>query len=477
MRARPPNKVTRREAAAQPHSTCCDTCQRARLGYFVRRAAYRMDTPSLTPASDHKPRVFYGWRLVALSGFIMMLAHVPLFHAMGVWAVALEREFGWSRTQIGLALTFTRIEGGLMGPVEGYLTDRLGTRRMVIMGLFFLAAGFLLLSQVDGLWMFYTAYVVMAVGQGFGGWLPLMTMLNHWFVRRRASAIGWANVGSRLGALFLVPTIAWAIDPDSERLGWRMTALLLAVFTLVVAVPLARLIRDRPQDSGLLPDGGPLPRTDAARGPATSQPISPAPHTDLTAAQALRTSAFWLISFGHGFTSMVLLAIMAHLGLLMEDAGFSVQTTAWLVSVYTAVSMVFQLVGGYIGDRMPKRIALFIFSTLQAAGVVVLTFSTSTPMLVLFAVLFGIGFGGRNPLTVAIRGDYFGQTSFGKILGLSTVPMNILMLVAPPFAGWMRDVRGDYILAFWVLAGCSFLGGLCFLFARNPRPAPSPSAR
>ena len=429
----------------------------------------------MTPASDRKPRVFYGWWLVALSGFIMMLAHVPLFHAMGVWAVALEREFGWSRTQLGLALTFTRIEGGLMGPVEGYLTDRLGTRRMVTMGLFFLAAGFLLLSQVDGLWMFYTAYVVMAVGQGFGGWLPLMTMLNHWFVRRRASAVGWANVGSRLGALFLVPTIAWAIDPDYERLGWRMTALLLAVFTVVVAVPLARLIRDRPQDYDLLPDGGPIRRTDKARSSTTSPHISPTPSPDLTAAQALRTPAFWLISFGHGFTSMVLLAIMAHLGLLMEDAGFSVQTTAWLVSVYTAVSMVFQLVGGYVGDRMPKRIALFIFSSLQAAGVVVLTFSTSTSMLI--AVLFGIGFGGRNPLTVAIRGDYFGQTSFGKILGLSTVPMNILMLVAPPFAGWIRDVHGDYTLAFWVLAACSFLGGLCFLFAKNPRLASSPPAR
>ena len=225
----------------------------------------------------------------------MMLAHVPLFHAMGVWAVALEREFGWSRTQLGLALTFTRIEGGLMGPVEGYLTDRLGTRRMVIMGLFFLAAGFLLLSQIDSLWMFYLAYVVMAVGQGFGGWLPLMTMLNHWFVRRRASAVGWANVGSRLGALFLVPTIAWAIDPDYERLGWRMTALLLAVFTIVVAVPLTRLIRDRPQDYDLRPDGGPRRQTDETRSTqssAVSQPISSAPSPDLTAAQALRTPAF-----------------------------------------------------------------------------------------------------------------------------------------------------------------------------------------
>ena len=165
---------------------------------------------------------------------------------------------------------------------------------------------------------------------------------------------------------------------------------------------------------------------------------------------------------------MVLLAIMAHLGLLMEDAGFSVQTTAWLVSLYTAVAMVFQLVGGYVGDRIPKRIALFIFSSLQAAGVVVLAFSTSAFMLILFATLFGIGFGGRNPLTVAIRGDYFGQASFGKIQGLSTVPMNILMLLAPPFAGWMRDTRGDYTTAFLILAGFGFLGGICFLFAKRP---------
>ncbi len=202
--------------------------------------------------------VFYGWWLVVISGFVMMLAHVPLFHAMGVWAVALEREFGWSRTQLGLAFTFTRIEGGLMGPVEGYLTDRIGTRRMVLIGLLVLGVGFLLFSRIQNLWMFYLAYVVMAVGQGFGGWLPLMTMLTHWFERQRSMAMGWANMGSRLGALLLVPTIAWAIDPDYNRLGWQTTALLLGIFTLVVALPISRLIRNRPQDYNLLPDGQPL---------------------------------------------------------------------------------------------------------------------------------------------------------------------------------------------------------------------------
>ncbi len=419
--------------------------------------------------------IFYGWWLVGLSGFIMLLANVPLFHAMGVWAVALEREFGWTRTQLGLALTFTRIEGGLMGPLEGYLADRLGTRRMILIGLLILSGGFLLFSQVEHLWMFYLAYVVMAVGQGFGGWLPLMTMLNHWFARRRATAVGWANVVSRLGALILVPVIAWAIDPDDPQLGWRTTALVLGLFTLVVALPLSRLIRDRPQEYGLLPDGEPPSLTQPRPTPAQAGRPAAQPATgqaDHTTAQAVRTSAFWFIAFGHGFTSMVIIAIMTHLGLLIVDAGFDVPTAAWVVSVYTAVAMVAQLVGGYVGDRIPKRIALCIFSTVQATGVLVLTYATTLPLLVLFACLFGLGFGGRNPLTIAIRGEYFGQAAFGKILGLSTVPMNILMLVAAPFAGWVRDTQGSYELAFLSLAGCSFVGGVCFLLARKPELEP-----
>ncbi len=430
----------------------------------------------LTSQFSYLPRrvrgVFYGWWLVAISGFVMVLASVPLFHAMGVWAVALEREFGWSRTQLGFALTFTRIEGGLMGPLEGYLTDRMGTRHMVLLGLLILGVGYLLFSQVQNLWMFYLAYIVMALGQGLGGWVPLMTMLNHWFARRLATAIGWANVGSRLGALLLVPAIAWAIDPDHDRLGWQPTALLLGVFSLVVALPISRLIRNRPQDHNLMPDGEPLvspATTTAPQGVAPPQRgEAERIDADLTASQALRTPAFWLISFGHGFTSMAILAIMAHLGLLMEDQGFSVQTTAWLVALYTAVATVFLLVGGYIGDRIPKRIALFIFASIQAGAVVVLAFSSSIEMFYLFAILFGIGFGGRSPLTVAIRGDYFGRAAFGKILGLSSVPMNVLLLVAAPFAGWMRDTQGTYTTAFLVLAGLNLLGGVCFLVARRP---------
>ncbi|MEC9445739.1 MAG: MFS transporter, partial [Chloroflexota bacterium] len=369
-------------------------------------------------------------------------------------------------------LTFTRVEGGLMGPIEGYLTDKVGARRMVFIGMIILGGAFIFFAQVQNLWMFYLAYIFMAVGQGLGSWIPLMTMLNRWFHRRRAMALGWSNMGSRLGALVLVPLIAWSIDPDQDRLGWRMTATILGVFMIVVAGPISRLIHNQPQDIGLLPDGD-KPATQPAANAGESHAAS-SYEADFTASEALRTPAFWLIAFGHGFTSMVILAIMAHLGLLMVDKGYQVQDAAFVVSVYTAVAMGFQLVGGYVGGKVPIRLALAFFTSLQAMGVVVLVFADSLPSIYAFAVLFGAGFGGRNPLTVAIRGEYFGSASFGKILGFSTVPMNLLLLIAAPLVGWMRDIQGDYTDAFLVMVVTNLAGAACFLLAKRPQNKTAP---
>ena len=170
---------------------------------------------------------------------------------------------------------------------------------------------------------------------------------------------------------------------------------------------------------------------------------------------------------------MVIIAIMAHLGLLMVDKGFEIQDAAFVVTIYTAVAMGFQLVGGYVGGRIPVRFALAFFTSLQALGVVVLVFADTMTMFYAFAVLFGAGFGGRNPLTVAIRGEYFGSASFGKILGLSTVPMNLLLLIAAPLVGWMRDVQGDYTDAFLVMVLTNIAGAVCFILAKRPVRKPA----
>ena len=408
---------------------------------------------------------FYGWWMVVVGGFIMVITSVPIFQATAVWAVALEFQFGWSRTQLGLALSFTRVEGSITGPIAGYLVDRMGTRFMVFTGLMVLTIGFFLFSQVQNLWMLYLAYFIMSVGQGQAGWLTVMTMMNHWFLRHRGLAMGLAMMGMGIGTLVLIPVIAWLINPDADRLGWRHTAEIFAVVALVSSFILPKIIRNKPEDIGEQPDGD-SPGQNAPTESGTSQGK---PELELTIGQALRTQAFWCISFGHGFGSMAVLAIMSHLGLLLRDMGHDVQTAGWVITVQTGVSIVFQFFGGWIGDRMPKNIALFIFTALQGVGVIFLVLGPHIFYFYAFAVLFGIGFGGRTPLTTAIRGDYFGRASFGKILGISTVPMNLLLLISGPLVGFMRDEIGDYNNAFLLMAGLNLLGAALFLIARRPK--------
>jgi sugar phosphate permease len=282
-----------------------------------------------------------------------------------------------------------------------------------------------------------------------------------------ASAMGWANWISRGGALIIIPLMDFAIH---SNIGWQGTALTLAIVVFGAAIPLSFVIRNRPEDMGLEPedDARPSPRG-AAGGQGT-----PAPQ-GLTAQEAIRTPAFWLIAVGHGLTSMIILAIFTHLGLFLKDADYENQVGR-VVTTYTFVAMWAQLIGGYVGDRYSKRLCLFIFTSIQAAAVVMLTFSTQLWMFYAFAVVFGLGFGGRNPLTTSIRGEYFGRGNFGKILGISTIPMNILLLGAGPFAGYMYDWQQSYTVAFLVLAGFNFLGGVCFLFARRPRIPTAPAA-
>lgn len=416
--------------------------------------------------------IFYGWWLVGVSGFVMVISTTPMFHAMGLWFVALESAFGWNRTQLSVAFALTRVEGGILGPVEGYLTDKLGTRRLVFIGLTIMGVGFLMLGQTHSLSMFYAAYLVMALGSGIGSWLPLMTMLNNWFDKKRAMAIGWSSSISRFGSLLVIPAIAWSVDPEQDRLGFRLTATIIGLVLIILAFPLSRLIRNRPEEYGLLPDGDTPVRSESSNSADAKAERSQARDASVvgfTVGQALRTRAFWLISIGHGFTSMVLIALMAHLAPMLTDRGHSIQTAAFVVTVYTATSMFFQLIGGYIGDRIPKRYALFVFTCIQASGVFVLTYGPETlSVAYVFAVLFGIGFGGRNPLTVSIRGEYFGRRSFGKIMGVSQVPMNVLLLIAPTMAGIMRDVQGNYTMAFGILAVLNVLGAFLFLMARKP---------
>lgn len=420
--------------------------------------------------------VFYGWWLTGVGALVMALGTVPLFQGLPVWNPVLRNAFGWSAGQMSWAFAMTRLEGGLMGPVEGLLIEKLGPRRMVFIGMTILGAGFLLFSQVRELWHLYAVFFMMSMGAAMGTWLPMMTVMNHWFIRRKTRAMSLVMEGFAIGGIILPLLLAWAVggaDPNiSERYGWRAAAFGIGVIIIALAFPLSRLVRNRPEELGLRPDGDP-PTPDAAQ---SRSPRHSGDATGFTWQEAIRTRDFWLISFGHATSSIVIVSIMVHLGLLLDDRGFSLGTISAVVATYTAVNAIFILVGGFLGDRIPIKLAAFGFSAFQSVAVVVLVLAHSAPLLFLFAVLLGIGFGGRTPVTTSIRGVYFGRKAFAAITGISMVPMNILLFSAPLFAGYMRDITGKYDVAFLTIAVVCLLGSCLFLLLGKPK-VPGPQTR
>jgi MFS family permease len=418
-------------------------------------------------------RVFYGWWLAGVAATVMAVGNVPFLQGTTVWNPVLEAHFGWGRGQMSWAFAFARAEGGLMGPVEGFLIERLGPRRMVLIGLMILGGGFLILGSIQQLWHLYLAFIVMSLGVGLGTWLPMMTALNSWFIRRRSTAMGIAMEGFSLGGVFLIPVMAWAIgsiEPGgSDGYGWRATALGIGVFLMTLAFPISQLVRNRPEEYGQRPDGDTSERSSAVTHRAEAPP-GDSEERDFTWQQALRTRTFWLITIGHACSTTVIVTVAVHLGLMLGDRGFSLQMVGWVVSTYTAVGALFTLVGGYVGDRVPIRIALFGFSAVQSVAIAILFVNESTYIAFVFAVLMGIGFGGRIPLTTAVRGVYFGRRAFASITGISMLPMNLFLIAAPLFAGYMFDFTGSYEVPFITVAVVSFLGSAMFLLLGKPSP-------
>ena len=343
-------------------------------------------------------------------------------------------------------LTMTLLVGSIgLPPVVGYFSDRVGSRRVTLYGLIILTGAVFLLGMARGLWILYPVTAALTVGRSLSGWVPQMTILSRWFVRRRATAIGLTLMCSSIGGLVLVRFAQWETDPS----GWRLIAL--GMLALATAVLVFARLRDRPEDVGLLPDGG-LPATPQASVPTT---------------KALRTRAFWLIVLGDGFASIGVYAITVAVLADTHGTGVSRGTTSIIFLVQACVTYGFYLVGGLVGDRTSKSAALVLFTGVQTLGLVVLALTGSLPLFIMAATIIGMGVGGRAPLTVAALADYFGTGSLGKTLGLFALFSGLLAYVGGPYAGSVRILLGDHGTLL-VFAGLSLIGMVLFLKAEHP---------
>ena len=400
--------------------------------------------------------VFYGWWLVGVAAFLLTLMSLTVFQGLGTILVALERQFGWSRTALSGAFSLARVEGAILGPVEGFLVDRVGTRKMVFIGYILMGLGFLWLGQVETLWAFYASFMLITLGSGLGGWLAIIAMVNNWFTRQRTFAMASAMSGIHFGGL-LVPLLALVI----EAFELSGAATIIGVFLLIVGGPAAKAIRNHPEDMGLQPDGDSENSSESV--------LTEDDEPDFTAAQALRTPAFWILTVMQVASSVAIVTLALHLVPKLTDMGMTLSGAGTVVLTYTIVVVSSQFLSGYFAYRLPKTLMIAIFLAIQGIALTIIAFADTIFLAYIFAVLYGIGFGGRNPLTTAIRGEYFGRKAFATIMGISQFPMNIGMIGAPLFAGYMFDTTNSYVIPFSVFAILTFFGAFLMLFVKKPR--------
>jgi MFS family permease len=388
-----------------------------------------------------------------------------MFHAYGAYVVKLREEFGWSKTLLSAAFAMARAESGIFGPLQGWLTDRFGPRVLIRTGMSILALGFLLFGTINSPVTFFLTFFMMAVGSSLGGYLPIGVALVSWFRRRRSLALSISSSGMAVGGI-LVQFVALALT----HWGWRLTAFISGLLILLIGLPLAQVVRHRPEPYGYVPDGG------ESLSPAGAARAAPAPVVNFTPREAVRTRAFWCISFGHGAALLVVSAVMVHMIVhATERLGYSLRQGASVLALLTVVQLIAQLSGGWAGDRFSKRLICVGCMVGHAVGLLLLAHATAFWMLVVFAIVHGASWGIRGPLMSAIRADYFGAASFGTISGISSMIVMFGMMGGPLIAGILADRTGSYVLGFHLLAGMAALGSVFFVLATPPRvPAPVP---
>jgi MFS family permease len=407
--------------------------------------------------SASKPRatssgLFYGWIIVVAAGIVTALGSGCYYYGLGVFFVPLTNEFGWSRTLTSSAYSLDRVLVCLFSVAAGFAFDRFGPRRLMSFGVGLMACGFALLSQVQVFPAFLLAVSFLSAGFSFGFTMIAMATVANWFIRRRTTALGLLMAGGGAGGI-LVPLISGVI----ESLGWRTAALGVAALLLVIGLPLAQIVRHRPEEMGLRPDGDPpdpgARPTEMRTTLAPRAPVRPAaPDSDYTVGRAIRTRTFWMLVASGSLFGVAQAGLNVHIIPHLLGVGIPAAVAASAVAAMTILSVAGRLGFGWLGDRLPKRYALALSYGLTFLGLVVFANIAATWQLGLFLALYAPGYGGTIPLRPSLQGEYFGRRYFGAIQGVIVGGGAVGSLIGPIFAGRMYDLLGDYRTAFWIMA-------------------------
>ncbi len=385
--------------------------------------------------------IFYGWWNV-LTGFVGMGLSYAMFtvFAFGVFVRPLEAEFGWTRGEMSFALTMTNIAVVLASPALGFFIDRAGVRRVLIPSVIIMGLTVLSMTLLGGnIWHFYLLYFLIPfLGAGT---LPASysRVIIAWFVRRRGIALGVSLSGFGVGAA-LVPAVAqWMID----LYGWRMAYVVFAAAVFCIALPAAVfLLRERPEEMGLRPDGDETPDSEATRALTD-------PHAGLSAVEASRTKSYWLILISFVLIGVGITSVLAHLVPMLIDRGMDPRIAALSMTTLGLGLIVGRVISGYLMDYFFAPHVEILFLCGLAGGIAILALGLTGFWVFLAALGVGMATGAEISETGYICSRYFGQKAFGTIYGIMFAGFQFGSAFGAPLMGIYHDRSGDYTGALW----------------------------
>ncbi len=410
---------------------------------------------------------FHGYGILLACFVCAMIGVGCTLGSFSLFIADLDGAMGWTRTQIMTAFSLMMASIAVTSPFMGRLLDVLAARHIIAGGGALIALSMAMLSRMDTLPLYYTAYVLMGIGSTATGPVVLSYVVSHWFVKNRGTAIGILSMGMSAGSFLIAPVIAVWLIPS---LGWRNAYLAVGALSFISVVPLALLvIKDDPSAMGLFPDGH-APDPSPLHPKAANTHQTP-PTTAISLVAASATGAFWAIAvslvLNHTHLG-ILQSVFPHLGAI----GFSPELAVSAVSITSMASLAGMFFFGWLSDRLHPRWTSVMGLLAIAMAILILSGITlDTPQIILwaYAILMGIGIGSWLPTMSMLTIATFGMASYGTVFGAMSLFQNLGGSLGPLLTGIVYDARGSYPPAFILIFAMVVLAIPLVLLARPPK--------
>jgi MFS family permease len=387
--------------------------------------------------------------MVMASACLMVVQALRMF-TFGVFLRPITSEFGWGRGEISTAYAIGMFTTGAFSIIAGKASDKYGPRLLVTASGLLSAMGFFLMSQICTLWQLQ---VIWGVLMGLGGsffFIPIFTTIPRWFIRNRGTAVALTSAGFGFGGIISPPLAQLLIS----AYDWRITCVILSLITLVIVIPLAQLLKQRPEKMGLKAYGD---ESDTNSGVVKVKSLA---SEGFSFKGAMKSRYFWLLGLVHFCFFSCLQVVLVHINPYAVDIGIPVLTAAGIVSFISAFSTVGRIATGFLSDKVGGRSMLVACLITSTIALVWLLIARQVWMFYLFAMVFGLAYGGMVPLSTLVPAELFGLKAFGVIYaGLMLISMTGESLGAP-VAGFIFDITGHYWPAFLICIILSLLATL-----------------